>query len=128
MQSHDTTKHTRCRHYLLLLVQGDNLHDDQDVDETAKQRRLKMIAAVQGDNWSEVISDQTTETLAATAAAAAAKGTQTDRLPAMAVAAAAAADGSDTRAAGGQMVSPFSKPTVHRQVGEAHKVGRADNL
>lgn len=43
---------------------GENLHDDvkgETID--AKERRLRLIKAVEGDNWSEVIGDQTEQAL-----------------------------------------------------------------
>lgn len=104
---------------------GESLADDEDVDQDAAQRRLALMAAVSGDNWSAVVSQQTEETLAAAMAAGGGRlgGRQTSA-PVLAVAAAAAAGGGSgpeqQPAAGGAVVSPFSKPTVHRQVGEKH--------
>jgi hypothetical protein len=126
------------------LLQGESLHDDVDVDQIAADRRLALIAAVSGDNWSSVISDQTQATLTAAVAAgggrlggrqlpadaaaphphhvagraaamAAASGSSGSSAPGDTAAAAAAGDGS------GPVVSPFSKASVHRQVGETHK-------
>lgn len=49
--------------------QGESLHDDVDVDQTAAERRLALLAAVSGDNWSSVVSEQTQATLTAAVAA-----------------------------------------------------------
>ncbi|XP_002968899.2 uncharacterized protein LOC9651475 [Selaginella moellendorffii] len=47
---------------------GENLHDDVDgEDEDAKLRRLKILQAVEGDNWSSVIDGQTMETVGSSA-------------------------------------------------------------
>lgn len=41
---------------------GENLHDEVTGEtESARERRLKLIAAVEGDDWSEVIQQQTAE-------------------------------------------------------------------
>jgi hypothetical protein len=105
--------------------------DDADLDADAAQRRLALMAAVEGDNWSRVVDEQTQETLQA--AVAAGDSRQRSRqmgMPALAVAAAGAGDnpsssGSTSPAAStagsGVIVSPFSQPTVHRQVGEKTK-------
>ena len=43
---------------------GENLHDEVAGEaEDSRQRRLKLIAAVEGDNWSGVIEEQTAETV-----------------------------------------------------------------
>lgn len=43
---------------------GENLHDSQPGESVdAKQRRLNLIKAVEGDDWSEVIDKQTQETV-----------------------------------------------------------------
>ena len=45
-----------------LQAMGENLHDDVAGEAPdARERRLRMIAAVEGDNWSEVIQEQTAE-------------------------------------------------------------------
>lgn len=42
---------------------GENLHDEVAGEpESLRERRLKLIAAVEGDDWSEVIQQQTAET------------------------------------------------------------------
>lgn len=47
---------------LSLQAMGENLHDDVAGEAPdARERRLRMIAAVEGDNWSEVIQEQTAE-------------------------------------------------------------------
>eukprot|EP00475_Leptophrys_vorax_P019768 TRINITY_DN27098_c1_g1_i1.p3 TRINITY_DN27098_c1_g1~~TRINITY_DN27098_c1_g1_i1.p3 ORF type:complete len:267 (-),score=31.55 TRINITY_DN27098_c1_g1_i1:57-782(-) len=71
---------------------GENLHDDvagETID--AKQRRLNLLRATEGDDWSAVIEGQTAATVGGAG-------------DAVADAAAAAA------AAGGTIVSPFSRP------------------
>ncbi len=48
----------------LFIVQamGENLHDDVAGEtESSRERRLKLIAAVEGDDWSEVVQQQTAE-------------------------------------------------------------------
>jgi hypothetical protein len=110
---------------LYCCLQGESLLDDEDADADAAKRRLALLAAVQGDNWSGVVSQQTDEALQAAVAAGGGRlgGRQTGA-PALAVAAAAAAGGGGLEqqpaGGGGAVVSPFSKPTVHRQVGEKH--------
>ena len=42
---------------------GENLHDEVAGEpESLRERRLTLIAAVEGDDWSEVIQQQTAET------------------------------------------------------------------
>ncbi|KAF8073253.1 NIFU1 [Scenedesmus sp. PABB004] len=95
---------------------GESLHDDEDADVDAERRRLALLAAVSGDNWSAVVSGQTQETLDEAVEAGGGRlggrqlGAQEMEL---AVAAAAAGPG------GGPVVSPFAQPGVHRKVGEA---------
>lgn len=80
---------------------GENLHDDVAGEaEDSRQRRLKMIAAVEGDDWSEVISQQTAE-----AAGGAAPGQQGQQVQA--------------GESGGAPVTPFARASVHRAVGNA---------
>ncbi|PSC74301.1 nifU chloroplastic [Micractinium conductrix] len=81
---------------------GENLHDSVEGEtEDSKTRRLKLIAAVEGDDWSEVISQQTGETTSR-------KGGQQARQE----------GGSD------QIVTPFARASVHRSVG-ASEEGKA---
>lgn len=83
---------------------GENLHDDVAGEaEDSRQRRLKMIAAVEGDDWSEVISQQTAE--AGGAAQQAQQG--------------------EAGGAGGAPVTPFARASVHRAVGNAAGGGEA---
>jgi hypothetical protein len=50
---------------------GENLNDGVEGEaEDSKQRRLKLIAAVEGDNWSGVIDAQTAEAVVSAALAA----------------------------------------------------------
>lgn len=84
--------------FLSLQAMGENLHDDVAGEaEDSRQRRLKMIAAVEGDDWSEVISQQTAE--AGGAAQQAQQG--------------------EAGGAGGAPVTPFARASVHRAVGNA---------
>lgn len=47
---------------------GENLNDGVEGEaEDSKQRRLKLIAAVEGDNWSGVIDAQTAEAVVSAA-------------------------------------------------------------
>lgn len=73
--------------------------------EDSRERRLKLMRAVEGDNWSAVIDSQTRETYDPQAAAAAAT-------------AASAAAG----ATAGAVVSPFASASVHRKIGGADGV------
>lgn len=136
-------------------TQGESLHDDVDVDQAAADRRLALLAAVSGDNWSAVVSDQTQATLTAAVAAGGGRlggrqlspdaaaphphhvaGRQGAAGAAAAGSAAAGSSGSSTAAGAaaatatavggsgegsGPVVSPFTKASVHRQVGESHK-------
>ncbi|PRW61409.1 nifU chloroplastic isoform A [Chlorella sorokiniana] len=80
---------------------GENLHDNVAGEtESSRERRLKLIAAVEGDDWSEVIHQQTAE------AAAAGRGQE---------------QGEQEVAAATQQqpVTPFARASVHRAVGEA---------
>eukprot|EP00882_Tetradesmus_deserticola_P012317 GHRQ01013056.1.p1 GENE.GHRQ01013056.1~~GHRQ01013056.1.p1 ORF type:complete len:463 (+),score=198.26 GHRQ01013056.1:85-1389(+) len=107
---------------------GESLADDVDVDADAAQRRLALMAAVSGDNWSSVVSQQTDEALQAAVAAGGGRlgGRQNGAPEPDAAAAAAGSRPEQQPAAGGAVVSPFSKPTVHRQVGEKHdQAGKA---
>lgn len=71
---------------------GENLSDDVAGESPdAKQRRLRMIKAVEGDDWSAVIDEQTK-----------------DALPPSSEAAATTAD---------PISSPFSRAQVHRRIG-----------
>eukprot|EP00882_Tetradesmus_deserticola_P029629 GHRQ01033209.1.p2 GENE.GHRQ01033209.1~~GHRQ01033209.1.p2 ORF type:complete len:285 (+),score=161.72 GHRQ01033209.1:1031-1885(+) len=110
------------------VLQGESLADDVDVDADAAQRRLALMAAVSGDNWSSVVSQQTDEALQAAVAAGGGRlGGRQNGAPEPGAAAAAAGSRPEQQpAAGGAVVSPFSKPTVHRQVGEKHdQAGKA---
>lgn len=50
--------------HTLSQAMGENLNDSVEGEgDDARQRRLKLIAAVEGDNWSEVIQEQTAETV-----------------------------------------------------------------
>lgn len=57
--------HARLLHPPLgVQAMGENLHDEVAGEaEDSRARRLKLIAAVEGDNWSEVIEGQTAETV-----------------------------------------------------------------
>lgn len=80
---------------------GENLHDEITGEtESARERRLKLIAAVEGDDWSEVIQQQTAE------AVAAGRGQDQDEQEAA----------TSTQQ---QPVTPFARASVHRAVGEA---------
>lgn len=72
---------------------GENLHDDV-AGETleAKERRLKMIKAVEGDDWSAVIDEQTKEAVGQAA-------------------------GTPDRMAQDPIISPFTRAQVHRRIG-----------
>eukprot|EP00879_Flechtneria_rotunda_P013458 GHRR01014052.1.p1 GENE.GHRR01014052.1~~GHRR01014052.1.p1 ORF type:complete len:432 (+),score=154.38 GHRR01014052.1:100-1395(+) len=108
---------------------GENLMDDQDTDADAAQRRLALIAAVEGDNWSAVVNDQTQEALQKAVEAGMDRQQQHqqsyDRAAEAGIGAQQAGISAAAAAAGGaaaeHIVSPFSRPTVHRQVGEKHK-------
>lgn len=125
--------------------QGESLLDDVDADAAAADRRLALLAAVSGDNWSHVVSEQTQATLTAAVAAGGGRlggrmlspdeaqphphavpahsGSSDSSSSALAAAAgsgAAAAVGGSSGSSG-PIVSPFSKASVHRQVGEQHK-------
>lgn len=92
---------------MLLTTQGENLHDDvSNENEDARQRRLKLMAAVEGDDWSAVIDGQT-------------QATMPDQSK-QAAAAAASSSSSNSSSSGtdGQIVSPFSRANVHRKVGD----------
>lgn len=80
---------------------GDIVDSDSDGDEDdAATRRLKLIQAVQGDDWSAVIDAQNKETLQRpTAVTVAGKNAQ---VPVDAA-----------------VVSPFSRANVHRKIGDA---------
>jgi hypothetical protein len=123
---------------LLLLLphtaQGESLHDDVDADAAAADRRLALLAAVSGDNWSSVVSEQTQATLAAAVAAgggrlggrqlgADAAAPHPQHVHGRSAVAPGDAPAGDASAGvdGGPVVSPFSKASVHRQVGEQHK-------
>lgn len=76
---------------------GENLGDDvpgETID--AKQRRLNLIKAVEGDDWSAVIDGQTSETV----------------VP-------AAEEAPPPPAITGQLESPFSRVNVHRSIGNS---------
>ncbi|GBG69753.1 hypothetical protein CBR_g4584 [Chara braunii] len=73
---------------------GDNLYDDvEGEDEDSRQRRLNLLRAVEGDDWSGVIDRQTRETQAGPAPSA----------PTSTAA-------SEKPAEAGQIVSPFARP------------------
>lgn len=79
---------------------GVNLHDPIPGETPdAAQRRLNLIKAVKGDNWSAVIDEQTKATLPAAAAA--------EAPPAPAAEPAA-------------VVTPFANARVHREIGNAN--------
>ncbi len=59
---------------------GENLHDDVDGETIdSKERRLRMLQAVEGDDWSSVIDGQTSSTVDPSHAAAAAEAQQVNR-------------------------------------------------
>ncbi|GBG00345.1 hypothetical protein Rsub_13077 [Raphidocelis subcapitata] len=75
-----------------------------EVELSADERRARMISAVEGGDWSEVIDAQTRATLPAGGLAAAA---------------ADAEPGSAAAGPQGAPTSPFARASVHRKVGEA---------
>ncbi|GMH45517.1 hypothetical protein BSKO_13474 [Bryopsis sp. KO-2023] len=82
---------------------GENLRDDVKGESLdSKERRLRMIAAVEGDDWSEVIDGQTKTTIDPERAG---------------VAAASAPE---------QIVSPFARARVHRSIGNDSEVAAED--
>lgn len=81
---------------------GANLHDDVPGESLdSKERRLRLIKAVEGDNWSAVISEQTRETLTPEAAAAAQPSQEA-------------------------IISPFAQAPIHRSVGNVEELCEAD--
>ncbi|KAF6255860.1 NifU-like domain-containing protein [Scenedesmus sp. NREL 46B-D3] len=96
---------------------GENLLDDEDVDADAAQRRLALMAAVSGDNWSSVVSQQTEEALQAAVAAGGGRlGGRQNGAPEPAAAAAAAGTGPEQQPAAGV-------GEKHEQAGKASQAG-----
>ncbi|KAL4459185.1 hypothetical protein ABPG75_014050 [Micractinium tetrahymenae] len=90
---------------------GENLHDDVAGEaEDSRLRRLKMIAAVEGDDWSEVISQQTADAVGAAAGAAEQAQQQQQQQQ---------QQHGEVGASGGAPVTPFARASVHRAVGNA---------
>lgn len=85
---------------------GENLHDEVEGEsDDARTRRLKLIQAVEGDNWSEVIGEQTEDAVGGPAKSAGEAGA--DR----------------AQQAQKQVVTPFARASVHRSVGDAPSEG-----
>ncbi|GAB4813117.1 hypothetical protein N2152v2_000163 [Parachlorella kessleri] len=105
---------------------GENLHDAVDGETVdAKTRRLNLIKAVEGDNWSAVIGDQTEETMPAGSSDA-------GRLGAAAAAAAGASEAGAQQARQPaqqpkQVVTPFARASVHRTVGDSSAAAAASS-
>lgn len=84
---------------------GENLHDDVAGEaEDSRTRRLKLIAAVEGDDWSEVIQEQSAEAVVGSARQ------QAQQAGGEALAPPAAAP---------PIVTPFARASVHRAVGNS---------
>ncbi|KAK9833449.1 hypothetical protein WJX81_006415 [Elliptochloris bilobata] len=75
---------------------GENLGDDVEGEEpSARERRLNLIRAVEGDDWSSVVDGQTTETVAPELVEA------------------------QLRAARNPIATPFAHASVHRSIGNS---------
>lgn len=67
----------RFTYYSFRKAMGENLHDSVEGEAPdAAQRRLNLLKAVEGDNWSAVIDSQTQDTIDPAVRAASAEGTR----------------------------------------------------